>query len=67
MKKAKKTKQFLTVKDVAKRLSLTEKSIFRFIKSGELAATKLGRWRIMEKDLNGFIKRRSNIKRKKTI
>lgn len=53
--------KFLTTKEVAKLLRVSERSIFRYIHSGRLKATKVGYWRISEKDLEGFIRGNSNI------
>lgn len=52
--------KFLTVKEVAKKLRVSERSIFRYIHSDRLKASKVGYWRISEKDLKEFIKKHSN-------
>ena len=57
--------KFLTLKEVAARLRVSERSIFRYIHSGKLKATKIGYWRISEKDFDEFIKRNSNLKKQK--
>ena len=54
--------KFLTTKEVAKFLRVSERSIFRYIHSGRLKAAKVGYWRISEKDLQFFIKASSNQK-----
>jgi excisionase family DNA binding protein len=56
------TDTFLTVKEVAKKLRVSERSIFRYIHSGRLKASKVGYWRIREKDLKEFILKNSNKK-----
>ena len=55
--------KFLTLKEVAARLRVSERSIFRYIHSGKLKATKIGYWRISEKDFEQFIRRNSNLKK----
>jgi excisionase family DNA binding protein len=54
--------KFLTLKEVQERLRVSERSVFRYIHSGRLKATKVGYWRVSEKDLEEFIKKNSNIK-----
>ncbi|MFC1663420.1 helix-turn-helix domain-containing protein [Patescibacteria group bacterium] len=53
--------KFLTVKEVANRLKVSERTIFRYVKKGELKASKIGHWRINEDDLTKFIKSKTNI------
>lgn len=49
----------VTIKDVAKRCQVDEKTARRWIDRGELAAYKLGRqWRISERDLRKFLNER---------
>jgi excisionase family DNA binding protein len=57
------TDKLLTLKEVAKRLRVSERSIFRYIHSGKLKASKIGYWRIKEEDLQQFIKNQSNVKK----
>jgi len=57
------TDKLLTLKEVAKRLRVSERSIFRYIHSGKLKASKIGYWRIKEEDLQQFMKDKSNIKK----
>lgn len=52
--------RLLKLKEVAARLRVSERSVFRYIHEGKLQASKIGYWRIGEKDLNSFIKGRSN-------
>lgn len=54
--------EFLTLKETAKKLRVSERSVFRYIHSGRLKASKVGYWRISEKDLKEFIKNNSNKK-----
>lgn len=53
--------QFLTIEQAAKTLGLNYKTVFRYIHQKRLKATKIGRWRIKEVDLQEFIKKSSNI------
>lgn len=55
-------KKYLRVKEVAKRLDIGERTVYRYIESGALKAVKIGGWRIDEKDLRDFIKHRANTK-----
>ncbi len=48
-------KKLLTLKEVAKYLRVSERSILRYIESGRLKATKIGQWRISQTDLNNFL------------
>jgi len=57
-----KTKQLLpqtfTVQEVAKHLKVTEITIYRLLKKGEIVGYKVGdSWRIDEKDLKSYIKK----------
>ena len=51
-------KKLLTIEKVVKTLEISERSVYRYIKSGLLKATKIGGWKITEKDLQDFIKLR---------
>lgn len=51
-----------TPAQVAERLQVSERTVYRWIDSGELKAVKLGRlWRIQEPDLKDFLNKRSNL------
>jgi excisionase family DNA binding protein len=52
--------KLLTLKEVAGRLRVSERSVFRYIHSGKLIASKIGYWRISEKDLKQFLKKNSS-------
>lgn len=54
-------KSFLTVRQVAKELGLTEYRIRQLIREKQIRATKIKQWRIRREDLDNFIKSRSNI------
>jgi len=47
---------FYTVEEIAKILRVSKMTIFRYIKSGKLKATKIGQWRIKKEDLDKLIK-----------
>jgi excisionase family DNA binding protein len=53
---------FLTVGDVAARLSIHRQTVLRWLRSGELRGVRLGGtksgWRIAESDLADFLRRR---------
>jgi excisionase family DNA binding protein len=56
--------KFLTIEEAAKKLGLNYKTVFRYIHDKKIEATKIGRWRIREKELEEFIKRSSNLRNK---
>jgi len=48
--------KLLTIKQVAKYLKVSERTVLRYIESGRLQASRIGQWRIKEDDLNKFLK-----------
>ncbi len=56
--------KLLTLKETAKILRVSERTIMRYLKSGKLKASKLGQWRIKQSDLNKFLEKHLNVKRK---
>ncbi|MBI5732452.1 helix-turn-helix domain-containing protein [Candidatus Jorgensenbacteria bacterium] len=54
-------KGYLTVRQVAKELGLTEYRIRQLIREKQIRATKIGQWRIKPTDLKKFISSRSNM------
>lgn len=46
---------FYTTNEVAKLLKVSKRTVFRYIKSGKLKATKIGQWRIRKEDFDKFI------------
>jgi excisionase family DNA binding protein len=54
-------KGYLTVKEVAKQLGLSEYRIRELISEKQLKAVKIGQWRIKPGDIKAFIKSRCNI------
>ena len=53
-------KDYLTVRQVANQLGLTEYRIRELIREKQIRATKIGQWRIKPQDLEEFIKARTN-------
>jgi len=53
-------KAYLTVRDAAKQLELTEYRVRQLINLKEIKATKIKQWRILPDDLESFIKSRRN-------
>lgn len=56
--------KLLTLKETAKILRVSERTIIRYLKSERLKASKVGQWRIKQSELNKFLEKNSNIKRK---
>ena len=57
--------KLLTIKEVAKYLRVSERSVNRYIESGRLKASKIGQWRIKESNLEEFLNKYSNKKHAK--
>ena len=55
-------KKYLTVRQVAKKLDITEEWVRDLIKAKQIRAVKIGKWRIKSEDLQEFIKSRSNLR-----
>ena len=53
-------KSYLTVRDAAKQLELTEYRVRQLIREGQIRATKIKQWRIMPEDLKEFVRARTN-------
>jgi len=56
--------KLLTIKEVAEFLRVSERSVLRYIEAGRLKASKVGWWRVMQSDLDEFLKRTSNFNKK---
>ena len=54
-------RKYLTVREVAERLDISEESVRDLINDRELKAVKIGKWRVKPVDLESFIKSRSNL------
>ena len=53
--------QYLSVKQMAEILQVSQRTIYRLIDSGKLPAYKLDRdWRIAKEDINQFLEKRIN-------
>ena len=55
--------KLFTLKETAKILRVSERTILRYLKSGKLKASKLGQWRIKQSDLDELLKENLNIKK----
>jgi len=55
--------KLLTIREVAKILRVSERSVNRYIEAGKLQASKIGQWRIRQSDLDEFLKENLNIKK----
>ena len=55
-------KGYLTVRQVAKQLGLSEYRIRELIREKEIKAVKIGQWRVKPEDLEEFVESRSNRK-----
>ena len=53
-------KGYLTVKEVAKQIGLSEYRVRELIREKQIRATKIRKWWIKPKDLEEFIKSRTN-------
>ena len=53
-------RNFLTIRETALKLDISEESVRDFIKAKELRAVKIGQWRVNPQDLEAFIKSRMN-------
>ena len=56
--------KLLTIREVAKILRVSERSVNRYIEAGRLRAFKIGQWRIRQSDLEEFLNKTKNIKPK---
>ena len=56
--------KLFTLKETAKILRVSERTILRYLKSGKLKASKVGKWRVKQSDLEKFLKENSNVKNK---
>lgn len=54
------SQSFLTLKETAKLLRVSEKTVTRYIKAKKLRASKMGQWRIKRADVERFFKKHSN-------
>ena len=57
--------KLLTIKEVASYLKVSDRSVNRYIEAGKLKASKIGHWRINQKDLDMFLGQHSNLKKQK--
>ena len=52
--------KFYTPQEIAELLNVSRRTIYRYLHSGKLKASKFGHWRISQKDLNNFINKNKN-------
>ena len=57
--------KFLTLEQVAEILQVSVRSLYRYITEGKIKATKVGYWRISQTDLEDFVKKNSNVHKRK--
>lgn len=50
----------LTVKEAARTLRVSDRTIMRYIKAKRLRAFKIGQWRIKRSDIDSFLRRYEN-------
>jgi len=55
--------KLLTIKEIAKYLRVSERSVNRYIEAGRLRASRIGQWRIKKGDLEKFLRESSNNKK----
>lgn len=55
--------RLLTIKEIAKYLKVSERSVLRYIEAGRLRASRIGQWRIRESDLEKFLNKTKNVKK----
>ena len=53
-------RKYCTVREVSKRLDITEEAVRDLINSKELKAVKVGKWKVKPEDLQVFINSRYN-------
>lgn len=53
-------REYLTVKEVAERLDLTQERVRELIREKQIMATKVRRWRIKPRSLGKFVRARTN-------
>jgi excisionase family DNA binding protein len=52
--------KILTVKEVAQKLNVCQRTVIRHIKQKKLRASKMGHWRIKESDIEKFFNANTN-------
>lgn len=57
--------KLLTIEEVAEILRVSTRTVTRYIESGRLRASKIGVWRIKQSDLDDFLNKTSNVKKKR--
>jgi excisionase family DNA binding protein len=52
--------KFYTPQEIAELLKVSKRTVYRYLHTGKLKASKFGHWRISKEDLDKFIKKNSN-------
>lgn len=60
-----KKERFYTLREAAKILRVSERSMYRYLEEGKLKAAKIGYWRITNADIQDFMRRFSNQNKKR--
>ncbi len=55
--------KILTIKQVAEKIGVCKRTILRYIRDKKLRASKIGQWRILEKDLDELFNKNANEKK----
>ena len=56
--------EIMTPSEVAERLKVTERTIYKYLANGELEAVKIGRvWRITQEQLKSFLEKKTQNRR----
>lgn len=58
------TEKLLTIEEVANILRVSTRSVTRYIEFGRLKASKIGVWRIKQSDVDNFLDKTSNQKKR---
>ena len=53
--------KLLTLKETAKILRVSERTVMRYLKFGKLKASKVGQWRITEQDIKEFLEKHRSL------
>ncbi|MFA5030399.1 MAG: helix-turn-helix domain-containing protein [Patescibacteria group bacterium] len=53
--------KLMTIGEVSRYLRVSERTLFRYIKSKKLKAYRIGQWRVSESNLKQFLRKMSNV------
>jgi len=54
--------EIYTLKEVAEKLKVSERTVFRYLANRKMNGSKIGQWRFTDKDLGEFINKNKNNK-----